>query len=55
MAETLLEEVIRMSKELIMEALSNDELRKQLLENLEVEELEDRIAAKPWLCFRPAW
>ena len=49
------EEVIRMSKDLIMEALSNDELRKQLLEDLEVEELEERVAAKPWICFRPAW
>jgi hypothetical protein len=44
-----------MSKEMILEALSNDELRRKLLEGLEVEELEDRVAAKPWLCFRPAW
>jgi hypothetical protein len=43
-----------MSKALIMEALGNDELRKQLLEELEIEELEDRVAARPWICFRPA-
>lgn len=43
-----------MSKELIMEALTNDELRNKLLEELEVEELEDRVAARPWMCFRPA-
>jgi len=45
---------MRMSKELIMEALTNDELRNKLLEELEVEELEDRVAARPWMCFRPA-
>jgi hypothetical protein len=43
-----------MSKKMIMDALENDELRKKLLEDLEVEELEDRVAAKPWLCFMPA-
>ena len=43
-----------MSKELIMEALSNDQLRSKLLEELEVEELEERVAARPWMCFRPA-
>jgi len=43
-----------MSKELIMEALSNDQLRNKLLEELEVEELEERVAARPWMCFRPA-
>lgn len=42
-----------MSKDLIMDALKNDELRKKLLEELEVEELEDKIAARPWLCFMP--
>ena len=42
-----------MSKDLIMDALKNDELRRKLLEELEVEELEDKIAAKPWLCFMP--
>jgi hypothetical protein len=43
-----------MSKDLIMEALTNDELRTKLLEELEVEELEERVAARPWICFRPA-
>ena len=43
-----------MSKDLIMEALANDELRKKLLDELQVEELEERVAAKPWICFRPA-
>lgn len=43
-----------MSKELIMKALEDDEFRKKLLEDLEVEELEDRIAARPWICYRPA-
>lgn len=43
-----------MSRDLIMEALVNDELRKKLLDELEVEELEERVAAKPWICFRPA-
>ena len=43
-----------MSREQIMEALKNDDLRKKLLEELEVEELEDRVAARPWLCYRPA-
>jgi hypothetical protein len=42
-----------MSKEQIMEALQNDELRKKLLEELEVEELEERVATRPWLCYRP--
>jgi len=44
-----------MSKELIMDALKNDELRKRLLDELEVEELEDKIATRPWLCFMPSW
>jgi hypothetical protein len=43
-----------MSKDLIMEALKNEELRKRLLDELDIEELEERIAAKPWYCFRPA-
>jgi hypothetical protein len=42
-----------MSKDLIMDALKNDELRKKLLEELEVEELEEKVATKPWLCFMP--
>jgi hypothetical protein len=42
-----------MSKEKIMEALNNDELRRKLLGELEVEELEERAATKPWLCYRP--
>ena len=50
----LVKEVISMSKDVIMEALGNDELRKQLLEDLEIEELEERVAARPWICFRPA-
>jgi hypothetical protein len=43
-----------MTKDRIMEALQDDDLRKKLLDELEVEELEDRIAAKPWICYRPA-
>jgi hypothetical protein len=42
-----------MSKELIMDALKNEELRKRLLEDLEVEELEEKVATRPWLCFMP--
>lgn len=46
-----------MSKEKIMKALEDENLKKQLLEELEqeleVEELEDRIATKPWLCYMP--
>jgi hypothetical protein len=46
-----------MSKEKIMRALEDDNLKKQLLEELEqeleVEELEDRIATRPWLCYMP--
>jgi hypothetical protein len=42
-----------MSKQLILDALKNDELRKKLLEELQVEELEDKVATKPWLCFMP--
>jgi len=42
-----------MSKEKIMEALRNDELKKKLLEELEVEELEERVATRPWLCYMP--
>jgi hypothetical protein len=45
--------VTRMSKELIMDALKNDELRKKLLDELEVEELEEKVATRPWLCFMP--
>lgn len=43
-----------MSKELIIQALSDEQLRNKLLEELEVEELEERVAARPWMCFRPA-
>jgi hypothetical protein len=45
-----------MSKEQIMEALTNEKLRKKLLKELEVEELEERVAASPWpwMCYRPA-
>lgn len=45
-----------MSKELIMDALNNEELRRKLLEELEVEELEDRVETIkwPWMCFMPA-
>lgn len=46
-----------MSKEKIMQALENDELRKELLDQLEIEELEQRVVPSlqpPWLCFRPA-
>ncbi|MFH1220845.1 MAG: hypothetical protein V1694_10385 [Candidatus Eisenbacteria bacterium] len=42
-----------MSKQLILDALRNDELRRKLLEELEVEELEDKVATRPWLCFMP--
>ncbi len=42
-----------MSKELIMEALKNEELRKHLLDELEVEVLEERVATSPWICFMP--
>ncbi len=46
-----------MSKEEILKALEDENLKKQLLEKLEeeleVEELEDRIATKPWLCYMP--
>ncbi len=42
-----------MSKEQIMEALKNEDLRKQLLEELEVEVLEEKVATRPWLCFMP--
>jgi hypothetical protein len=41
-----------MSKELIWKALDDDELRRQLLEEFEVEELEDRVAPRP-MCFMP--
>jgi len=42
-----------MSKEMIMEALKNEELRKKLLAELEVEVLEEKVATRPWLCFMP--
>lgn len=46
-----------MSKEEILKALEDENLKKRLLEELEeeleVEELEDRIATKPWLCYMP--
>lgn len=46
-----------MSKEKIMRALEDEELRKELLDQLEIEELEARVVPSlppPWLCFRPA-
>lgn len=50
-------EVMSMSKEEILKALEDEDLKKQLLdkleEELEVEELEDRIATRPWLCYMP--
>ncbi len=42
-----------MNKEKILKALKDDELKKKLLEELEVEELEDRVATRPWLCYMP--
>jgi len=42
-----------MSKERIMEALNNEVLKKRLLAELEVEELEERVATRPWLCYMP--
>ncbi len=45
-----------MSKEEILKALDDEELKKKLLkereEELEVEELEERIATRP-MCFMP--
>lgn len=41
-----------MSKEEIMKALKDDELKKKLLAELEVDELEERVATRP-LCFMP--
>ncbi len=43
-----------MSKELILKALEDEELRKKLLDELEVEELEEKVATRPWFCFMPA-
>ncbi len=46
-----------MSKEQIFQALEDENLKKKLLkqleEELEVEELENRVATKPWLCYMP--
>jgi hypothetical protein len=44
-----------MSREKIMQALENEEVRKELLDQLEIEELEDREAPSVvrWLCYRP--
>ena len=39
-------------KEKIMEALNNEELKNKLLAELEVEELEERVATKR-LCYMP--
>ena len=36
-----------------MEALNNEVLKKRLLAELEVEELEERVATRPWLCYMP--
>lgn len=41
-----------MSKEKIMKALKDEEFKKKLLDELEVEELEERVAPRP-LCFCP--
>lgn len=42
-----------MSKEKILKALEDEKLKKELLEELEVEELEERVATRPWLCYMP--
>jgi hypothetical protein len=44
-----------MSKEKIMQALENEDVRKELLDQLEIEQLEEREAPSliPWLCYRP--
>jgi len=41
-----------MSKEQIMKALKDAELRKKLLDELEVEELEERVATRH-MCYMP--
>ncbi len=41
-----------MSKEKIMRALRDEEFKKKLLEELKVEELEERIVTVP-LCYMP--
>jgi hypothetical protein len=45
-----------MTKKEIMEALENEDLRKKLLNELEIEELEERVAPSriDWICYRPA-
>jgi hypothetical protein len=47
-------EVTRMKKEEILKALKDEELKSKLLKEreLEVEELEERVATKPF-CFMP--
>ena len=47
-----LKEVKEMSKEQIMKALKDAELRKKLLDELEVEELEERVATRH-MCYMP--
>jgi hypothetical protein len=42
-----------MNKDKILEALEDEDLKNELLEELEVEELEERVATKPWLCYMP--
>ncbi|MFH1999751.1 MAG: hypothetical protein ABIK28_08725 [Planctomycetota bacterium] len=42
-----------MDKDKILEALENEDLKNELLAELEVEELEERVATKPWLCYMP--
>ena len=41
-----------MSKEKIMKALENEDYKKKLLAELEVEELEERVTPRP-MCFMP--
>jgi hypothetical protein len=41
-----------MSKEKIMKALKDEEFKKKLLDELEVEELEERVTPRP-MCFMP--
>jgi hypothetical protein len=43
-----------MNKEEIMKALNDDELKKKLLEELEIEELEERsVPSRIWMCYCP--
>lgn len=43
-----------MNKEDIMEALNDDELKKKLLAELEIDELEERaVPSRIWMCYCP--